>query len=107
MGRAAFGIFCSHRQAYPGCTYCIDAMSYDQPQGVVSVAVAAFANIPPLVRLSRTNAARLTYVHSPDFHFLEFEQYVVLFSKSRFCTKGEFFSSWCGCREFIGRKGLI
>jgi hypothetical protein len=82
-------------------------MSYDPPQGVAWVAVTAVADIPPLVRLSRTNAARLTHVHSSDIYFLEFERYVLVrLFKSRFGTQVEAFSRCNGSREFIGKKGL-
>lgn len=36
------------------------------------------AEIPPLVRSSWTNAARVTYVCFPGFHSLEFERCVLL-----------------------------
>jgi len=58
--------------------YYVDTMSYDQPQGLVWVVVTLVAEIPPLVRSSRTNAARVTHVCFPGFHTLEFERCVLL-----------------------------
>jgi hypothetical protein len=58
--------------------YCVDTMSYDQPQGLAWVVVTLVAEIPPLVRSSRTNVARVTHVCFPGFHFLEFERCVLL-----------------------------
>jgi len=58
--------------------YCVDAMSYDQPQGLAWVVVTFVAEIPPLVRSFRTNAARMTHVCLPGFHSLEFERCVLL-----------------------------
>jgi hypothetical protein len=58
--------------------YCVDTMSYDQPQGLAWVVVTFVAEIPPLVRSSRTNAARITHVCFPGFYFLEFERCVLL-----------------------------
>lgn len=58
--------------------YCVDTISYDQPQGLAWVVVTLVAEIPPLVRSSRTNAARVTHVRSPGFHPLGFERCVLL-----------------------------
>jgi len=53
-------------------------MSYDEPQGLAWVVVTLVAEIPPLVRSSRTNAARVTHVCFPGFQSLEFERCVLL-----------------------------
>jgi hypothetical protein len=72
--------------------YCVDAMGYDQPQGLACVVVTFVAEIPPLVRSSRTNAARVTYVCFPGFHSLEFERCVLLcIPKPRIGTQKELF----------------
>ncbi len=56
---------------------CMDTMSYDQPQGLAWVVVTTIAEVPPLVRSSRTNAARVTHVYSLGFHSLGFERCVL------------------------------
>jgi hypothetical protein len=58
--------------------YCVDTMSYGQPQGLAWAVVTFVAEIPPLVRSSLTNAVRVTHVCSPGFHTLEFERCVLL-----------------------------
>ena len=63
---------------FSGCMYCVDTMSDNQPQGLAWVVVTLVADIPPLVRLCRANAARITHVRFPGFHSLEFERYVLL-----------------------------
>lgn len=68
--------------------YCVDNMSHDQPQGLAWVVVTLVAEIPPLVRPSRTNAVRITHVCFPGFHSLEFGRCVLLrISKSRVGTQ--------------------
>jgi hypothetical protein len=59
--------------------YCVDTMSYGQPQGSVWVAGTLVAEIPPLVRSSSTtNAAQVTYGCFPGFYSLESERCVLL-----------------------------
>jgi hypothetical protein len=58
--------------------YCVDAMCYDQPQGSAWVVITLVAEIPPLVRPSMTNVARVTHVCFPGFHSLESERCVLL-----------------------------
>jgi hypothetical protein len=58
--------------------YYVEAMRYDQLQGLAWVVVTLVAEIPPLVRSSWTNAARVTHVCFPGFHSLEFEWCVLL-----------------------------
>jgi hypothetical protein len=58
--------------------YCVETMSYDQPQGWAWVAVTFVAEIPPLVRSSWTNAARATHVCFPGSHSLKSERCVLL-----------------------------
>lgn len=47
-------------------------MSYDRPQGLVWVVGTLVAEIPPLVRSSRTDAAQVTHVYFPGSHSLKF-----------------------------------
>jgi len=58
--------------------YCVDTMSYDQPQGLAWVVLTLVAEITPLVRSSRTNAARVTHFCFPGSHPLKFERCVLL-----------------------------
>jgi hypothetical protein len=58
--------------------YCVDTMSYDQPQGLAWVVVTLVAEVPTLVCSSRTIAARVTHVCFPGFCSPEFERCVLL-----------------------------
>ena len=53
-------------------------MGNHQPQGLAWVVVTLVAEIPPLVRLSRANTARVTHVFPPGSHTLGFERCVLL-----------------------------
>ena len=57
--------------------YCVDTTSYDQPQGLAWVVLTLVAEIPPLVRSSRTNATRVT-------HFA-FQVFILLNSNGVYC----------------------
>lgn len=53
-------------------------MSNDQPQGLAWVVVTLVAEIPPLVRLSRTNVVRVIHICFSGLNSFEFERCVLL-----------------------------